>query len=388
MDNGAVRCGQSNRIIRRRRNKSPVFTVPAARRRFGSAMARRCKINTIVRATSSPAFISTSCSPAKPISPRVIGRILRARQNGAAITGQIWKPESGNAANGIARGYTGARCAGSHCATRFAWRDCCAMPVPPRWESTVAEIARTLPNDGWSEEKGAFVRACNEPSIYDISVLALVLEDLIAPDDPHLQRTVDTLAQAMAFGPAFRRDEEDVRYPFYLATLWMVRALTTCRRVRSCVRASARGDRRRKRARFDGGILRSDHESPVRQFPTSVQSRGIDSRGLRDVVAFRRRTLDDLSRRFRRRGYPPEPSSAFQTFRCKARARRLHSLSKKTKCDVKRGTRKEYKSLSRRDLLEDNGATKDLPGFTAIWQVFAFIRTFVACTVRSPRSIR
>jgi GH15 family glucan-1,4-alpha-glucosidase len=99
------------------------------------------------------------------------------------------------------------------------------VPVPPRWESTVAEIARTLPNDGWSEEKGAFVRACNEPSIYDISVLALVLEDLIAPDDPHLRRTVDALARAMAFGPAFRRDEEDVRYPFYLATFWMVRAL-------------------------------------------------------------------------------------------------------------------------------------------------------------------
>jgi hypothetical protein len=36
---------------------------------------------------------------------------------------------------------------------------------------------------------------------------------------------VDALARAMAFGPAFRRDEEDVRYPFYLATLWTVRAL-------------------------------------------------------------------------------------------------------------------------------------------------------------------
>jgi hypothetical protein len=98
-------------------------------------------------------------------------------------------------------------------------------PARPRWEATAAGIARALPDAAWSEEKGAFVRACNEPSIYDISVLALVLEGLIAPDDPRLRRTADALARAMAFGPAFRRDEEDVRRPFYLATLWMVRAL-------------------------------------------------------------------------------------------------------------------------------------------------------------------
>ena len=40
-----------------------------------------------------------------------------------------------------------------------------------------------------------------------------------------MRRTVETLAQALAFGPAFRRDEDDVRYPFGLATLWMIRAL-------------------------------------------------------------------------------------------------------------------------------------------------------------------
>jgi hypothetical protein len=33
------------------------------------------------------------------------------------------------------------------------------------------------------------------------------------------------MATVLAYGPAFRRDEEDERHPFYLATFWMIRAL-------------------------------------------------------------------------------------------------------------------------------------------------------------------
>jgi hypothetical protein len=97
--------------------------------------------------------------------------------------------------------------------------------IPPAWESTAATIARTLPEAAWSAEKGAYLRAYGEPSTYDVSALALLLEGLLPPEEPRMQRTVETLAQALAYGPAFRRDEEDVRYPFYLTTLWLIRAL-------------------------------------------------------------------------------------------------------------------------------------------------------------------
>jgi len=97
-------------------------------------------------------------------------------------------------------------------------------PVPPRWEATLAEIPRALHETAWSEEKSAFLRACGEPSIYDVSTLALLLDGIIAPDNQRMRQTVKKLAEVMAYGPAFRRDEEDVRYPFYLATFWMIRA--------------------------------------------------------------------------------------------------------------------------------------------------------------------
>jgi hypothetical protein len=97
--------------------------------------------------------------------------------------------------------------------------------IPPGWEATAATIARTLPEAAWSAEKGAYLRAYGEPAIYDVSALALLLEGLLPPEEPRLRRTVETLAQALAYGPAFRRDEEDERYPFYLTTLWLIRAL-------------------------------------------------------------------------------------------------------------------------------------------------------------------
>jgi len=40
-----------------------------------------------------------------------------------------------------------------------------------------------------------------------------------------MQSTVETLAQTLAYGPAFRRDEADERHPFYLTTFWLIRAL-------------------------------------------------------------------------------------------------------------------------------------------------------------------
>jgi hypothetical protein len=97
--------------------------------------------------------------------------------------------------------------------------------IPPAWEATAATIARTLPEAAWSAEKGAYLRAYGEPSIYDSSALALLLEGLLPPQEPRMQSTVETLGRALAYGPAFRRDEEDVRYPFYLTTLWMIRSL-------------------------------------------------------------------------------------------------------------------------------------------------------------------
>ncbi len=98
-------------------------------------------------------------------------------------------------------------------------------PSPARWETALREIAHTLPDGAWSEERGAFLRECGGPSGYDSSVLALVLEDLIRPDDPRIQRTVAMLEKHLWQRGGFRRDEESVRPPFYLATLWMIRAL-------------------------------------------------------------------------------------------------------------------------------------------------------------------
>ncbi len=97
-------------------------------------------------------------------------------------------------------------------------------PAPSRWESAKAEIAHTLPEAAWSEERGAFLRVCGEPSVYDSSVLSLLLEDLIRPDDQRMRRTVDKLEKNLAYHFGFRRDES-VRSPFYLSTLWMIRAL-------------------------------------------------------------------------------------------------------------------------------------------------------------------
>ena len=97
--------------------------------------------------------------------------------------------------------------------------------IPTAWTATADTIARTLPEAAWSEEKGAYLRAYGEPSIYDVSTLALLLEGLLPPEEPRLSRTVETLTRALAYGPAFRRDEQDERYPFYLTTLWLIRAL-------------------------------------------------------------------------------------------------------------------------------------------------------------------
>ncbi len=94
-----------------------------------------------------------------------------------------------------------------------------------RWLTTASEIASTLPDAAWSEEKECFLRACGEASIVDVSVLALVFEGLVRPDDPRLRQTVSEIQSILSFGRAFRRDEEDVRYPFYLATAWVIRSL-------------------------------------------------------------------------------------------------------------------------------------------------------------------
>lgn len=98
-------------------------------------------------------------------------------------------------------------------------------PVPARWERAAQQIAHALLETGWSESRGAFLRACAEPSIYDVSALSLLLQDLVSPTEPRMQSTVEKLAQNLAHGPAFRRDEDDKRFPFYLATFWMIRAL-------------------------------------------------------------------------------------------------------------------------------------------------------------------
>lgn len=97
--------------------------------------------------------------------------------------------------------------------------------APARWQSAQNEIANTLRDRPWSEARGAFLSACGEPSGYDTSVLTLLLEDLIQPDDARIRRTVATLEQQLAYRGGFRRDEESVRPPFYLSTLWMIRAL-------------------------------------------------------------------------------------------------------------------------------------------------------------------
>ncbi len=64
-------------------------------------------------------------------------------------------------------------------------------------------------------------------SLYDISVLALCLENLVDANEPRIRRTIRTLARELAHGGGFRRDEETetARPPFVLGTLWMVRAL-------------------------------------------------------------------------------------------------------------------------------------------------------------------
>ncbi len=98
-------------------------------------------------------------------------------------------------------------------------------PAPARWERAIEQIRDLLLTTGWSGEKGAFVRACGPGSVYDISALALVLYDLIPPEDQRIRQTIQALVRSLAYGAAFRRDEEDTRTAFYLATFWIIRAL-------------------------------------------------------------------------------------------------------------------------------------------------------------------
>lgn len=98
-------------------------------------------------------------------------------------------------------------------------------PVSPRWEQAIGQIRDALLTTGWSEGRRAFVQACELDSVYDVSALALLLHDLVPPEDWRIRQTVQALSQRLAYGPAFRREEGDTRTAFYLATFWMIRAL-------------------------------------------------------------------------------------------------------------------------------------------------------------------
>lgn len=100
-------------------------------------------------------------------------------------------------------------------------------PVPAHWQAAMFQIRANVTTAGWSEERGSYLRACDEPSICDVSALAILLEGMLSQEDPRIQRTVRTISATLGLGMgrACRRDEEDERFPFYLATLWLVRAL-------------------------------------------------------------------------------------------------------------------------------------------------------------------
>ncbi len=97
--------------------------------------------------------------------------------------------------------------------------------VPAHWVSAMNQIREALLSSGWSDEQGAYVSACEPASSYDVSVLALLLHDLVPPEDQRIRQTVHALVHHLAYGPAFRREAGDPRTAFYLATFWMIRAL-------------------------------------------------------------------------------------------------------------------------------------------------------------------
>ncbi len=98
-------------------------------------------------------------------------------------------------------------------------------PVPALWQQAMDQIRDSIVTAGWSEEKEAYVRAGESDSSCDISVLALVLDDIFPPEDPRIRETVRALTRHLAYGPAFLREEGDARKAFYLATFWVIRAL-------------------------------------------------------------------------------------------------------------------------------------------------------------------
>jgi hypothetical protein len=107
---------------------------------------------------------------------------------------------------------------------RAAWfAQCLGQPVPDEWVTAAATIREALAKS-WSPRRGAFLRDAGEVSILDTSVLALILEGILSTSDVRLTQTMERLMTALAHRGGVRRDEEDVRFPFYLATLWMARS--------------------------------------------------------------------------------------------------------------------------------------------------------------------
>lgn len=101
-----------------------------------------------------------------------------------------------------------------------------------RWRSSREAVRRSLLENGWNEERGAFVQAYGSTAL-DAANLHIVLEGFLPPDDPRVQSTIDRCLEELTENGMvyrYRTDHADDGLPgsegtFGLATFWMVDAL-------------------------------------------------------------------------------------------------------------------------------------------------------------------
>jgi alpha,alpha-trehalase len=116
-----------------------------------------------------------------------------------------------------------------------------------RWEREAERVGADVVENGWSEERQAYLQTYDKRSPLDISALALSLWDLLPAEHPRLQATVSAMEEPHRLPelPAERSYSTDTpfwglragglnmwgamarydyaRVPFYLPTLWMAR---------------------------------------------------------------------------------------------------------------------------------------------------------------------
>jgi GH15 family glucan-1,4-alpha-glucosidase len=99
----------------------------------------------------------------------------------------------------------------------------------PRWEEAARNVRRTILEHGYDEELGSFIQSFGRP-VLDASSLLIPRHELLPPDDPRVQGTIDRVLERLTVNGLvyrYRADDglEGEEGAFGLCTFWLVDAL-------------------------------------------------------------------------------------------------------------------------------------------------------------------